>query len=171
MEALERRIGGHLITTSYVVEVGGARVEIDPGPPNAYSPSRADYALCTHIHNDHCGAAGHVGVPVYVHGRYADHVANPAKLWEATKRALGPIAEIFGEPRPAAEVKPLKDGERLFDAIDVYFTPGHAPHHVMFYYRDEGALFVEERAGVYFPQVHFTIPVSPPPFHFEEYIA
>lgn len=170
MEAVKRYIQGQHLVTTYVVEAGGLRIAIDPGPPNAYAPLAVDAVLCTHLHNDHCGAAGHVGRPVYAHERYVRHLADPSKLWEATKEALGPWAELFGQPRPVADTRPLRDGERLFDAIDVYFTPGHAPHHVMFLFRDTGALFVGDGAGVYVPELRTVFPTTPAPFRYDLYV-
>lgn len=170
MELVRRYVqGSHLITT-YVLDVGGARAAVDPGPPNSYTPVDADYIICTHIHNDHCGAAGHASKPVYVHEKYMRHVVDPSRLWQSTREVLGPIADLFGEPRGAADVRPLRDGERLFDAIDVYFTPGHAPHHVMFYYRDGGVLFTGDGAGVYVPEIEALFPTTPPPFRFDLYV-
>lgn len=170
MELIRRYVQGNHIVTTYILDVGGARVAIDPGPPNSTPPIEVDYVLCTHIHNDHCGSAGHLGKPVYAHEKYIRHLADPSRLWQATKDTLGPIADLFGEPRPARDVRPLRDGDRLFDAVDVYFTPGHAPHHVMFYFRDEGVLFTGDGAGVYVPEIRAIFPTTPPPFRYDLYV-
>ncbi|MEL9990388.1 MAG: MBL fold metallo-hydrolase [Thermoproteus sp.] len=170
MKSIHRYIEGNHIITTYVLEIGGVKVAVDPGPPNALTPTDADYVICTHIHNDHCGASGQMGKPVYVHERYVRHLLDPTKLWQSTREVLGPIADLFGQPVGAKDVRPLRDGDRLFDAIDVYFTPGHAPHHVMFYYRDEGVLFVGDGAGVYVPELKAIFPTTPPPFKYDEYI-
>lgn len=170
MEFIKRYIQGQHIITTYVLHIGDIKVAVDPGPPNSFTHTDADIIICTHIHNDHCGAAGHTKRPVYVHERYVRHLVDPSRLWQATRETLGPIADLFGQPVGATEVRPLRDGERLFDAIDVYFTPGHAPHHVMFYYRDGGILFVGDGAGVYVPEIDAIFPTTPAPFKYEEYL-
>ncbi len=170
-EEVRRYVGGEHLMTTYVIALGDAKIAIDPGPAATYSPlGQVDHVLCTHIHLDHCGAAGHVEQPVYVHERYVKYVVDPEKLWESALQVLGEIAKEFGRPSPCRNAQPLRDGQRLFDAIDVLYTPGHAPHHMSFYLRDTGTLFVGDAAGVYMDQLGAIFPTTPMPFKPGEYI-
>ncbi|ACB39560.1 MBL fold metallo-hydrolase [Pyrobaculum neutrophilum] len=170
MERVVRFLGGEPIVATYVFEVGGMRIAVDPGPASTLGSLEVDAVLCTHIHLDHCGSAGHLGKPAYVHERYVRHLVDPARLYEASLATLGVYAEVFGRPLPAREAVGVPDGARLFDAVDVFHTPGHAPHHVMYYYRDEKVLFVGDGAGVYIPELDVVIPTTPPPFRLQQYL-
>lgn len=95
--------------------------------------------LLTHSHFDHVGGltALHelTGAPVAVHSEAVPMLeasATAARLWQV---------EI--DPPPAPD-RLLVDGERVLVgelALDVLYTPGHAPGHVCFYLAGEGVLF------------------------------
>jgi len=170
MEVVVKRLEGVPLVTVYVFEVGGVRVVVDPGPASLFEPLDVDAVLCTHIHLDHCGSAGHLDKPTYVHERYTRHVVDPSKLYESSRAVLGVFAEKFGQPKPNEAVLGVADGARLFDAIDAVHTPGHAPHHVMYYYRDEKILFVGDGAGVHIPELGVVVPTTPPPFKLDVYL-
>ncbi|MEM1599109.1 MAG: MBL fold metallo-hydrolase [Pyrobaculum sp.] len=170
MRVVVKYLEGVPLVTSYVVEVGGVRLVVDPGPASLHEPLDVDAVLCTHIHLDHCGSAGHLGRPTYVHERYVKHVVDPSRLYESSRAVLGVFAEKFGAPRPNPNVVGVADGARLFDAIDAVHTPGHAPHHVMYYYRDGKTLFVGDGAGVFIPDIGAVIPTTPPPFRLDLYL-
>ncbi len=170
-EEIRRYIGGEHLMSTYVVALGDVRVAVDPGPSSTYTPlDQVTHVLCTHIHLDHCGAAGNIEQPVYVHERYVKHLADPERLWESALQVLGDVAREFGRPLPGKNLQPLSDGQRLFDAIDVLYTPGHAPHHMSFYLRDTGTLFVGDSAGVYMEQLDAIFPTTPIPFRPKEYV-
>lgn len=158
------------LLTTYILNLGDVKVVIDPGPASLHSPLDVDAVLCTHIHLDHCGSAGHINSPVYVHERYTKYVTEPLKLYEASKTVLGIFAEKFGAPLPSRQVVGVRDQTRLFDVIDVIYTPGHAPHHVVYYERDNKTLFIGDGGGVYIPELGVIVPTTPPPFKLDIYL-
>jgi len=170
MEVITKYLEGVPLITVFVVDVGGVRFAVDPGPAALHSPLDVDAVLCTHLHLDHCGSAGHLARPTYVHERYTRHVADPSKLYEASRSLLGVFAEKFGRPLPNEKVAGVPDGARLFDVFDAVHTPGHAPHHVMYYHRDRKTLFVGDGAGVHIPELGAVIPTTPPPFRLDLYL-
>ncbi|ABP50230.1 MULTISPECIES: MBL fold metallo-hydrolase [Pyrobaculum] len=170
MKIVTKYLEGAPLLTTYVVEVGGVKVVVDPGPASLYQPMDVDAVLCTHLHLDHCGSAGHLGRPVYVHERYIRHVVDPSRLYESSRAVLGIFAEKFGRPLPNERAVGVADGARLFDAFDVYYTPGHAPHHIMYFFRDQKVLFTGDGAGVYIPELGVVIPTTPPPFKLDMYL-
>mgnify|MGYP001770642612 CR=1 FL=1 len=170
MEIITKYLEGIPLITSYILDVGGVRLVIDPGPASLHTPLSVDAVICTHIHLDHCGSAGHLKKPTYVHERYVRHVVDPSKLFESSRAVLGLFAEKFGRPLPNEQAVGVSDGARLFDAIDAVHTPGHAPHHVTYFYRDAGVLFVGDGGGVYIPELKAIIPTTPPPFKLDVYL-
>ena len=96
-----------------------------------------DLLLLTHIHLDHCGAAGYLcrdfpGMKVFCFERAAKHLINPEKLWNATAATLGTaMAEAYQPPLPVP-AQNIITREQLPAAWQVIDTPGHAPHHVSF---------------------------------------
>lgn len=167
---ITKSLGGEPLITVYALEAGGAAIVIDPGPASLHSPLEADAVLCTHLHLDHCGSAGYFGAPVYAHERYAAHLLDPSRLYEAARAVLGRYAEAWGAPPPCKNAVGVSDGARLFGAIDVLHAPGHAPHHVAYYWRDGGVLFVGDGAGGYIPELGAVIPVTPPPLRLDLYL-
>ncbi|MFN3805078.1 MAG: MBL fold metallo-hydrolase [Pyrobaculum sp.] len=170
MEVVYRYLEGTPLVTIYVFDVGGVRVAVDPGPSSLHQPLDVDIVLCTHLHLDHCGSAGFFKT-VYAHERYIAHLQDPTRLYESSKAVLGIFAEKFGKPQPVGEVKAVSDRQRLLDAIEAIHTPGHAPHHVMYYHRDTKTLFVGDGGGVYIPELKAVIPTTPPVFRLDMYLA
>src|SRR5260370_9324284 len=101
-----------------LVESGGHRAIIDPGPESTYATLRErlrsrglsvvqlDAILLTHIHLDHAGASGSLvrdnpRLVVYVHKPRALHMMHPAKLLASAAR-LWPdtLHQLFGETLP-----------------------------------------------------------------------
>jgi glyoxylase-like metal-dependent hydrolase (beta-lactamase superfamily II) len=105
---------------------------------------------------------------VVVHRAGARHLVDPGRLWDASRRALGDLAIQYGEPRGIPE-KYLFEGEPEFEGerVRVVETPGHAPHHQSYIYRD--ILFVGEAAGVHIPLIEdfYLRPATPPKFIYE----
>lgn len=93
--------------------------------------------LLTHIHLDHCGAAGclcrdYPGLKVFCCERAAAHLISPEKLWSVTASTLGAaMAAAYGAPLPVPPAA-IVARERLPSAWQVIDTPGHASHHVSF---------------------------------------
>ncbi len=140
------------------------------------NPADISYIFATHIHLDHAGGIGKAikQMPkaiVIVHERGGRHLIDPARLWEASQRALGKLALKYGpvEPVPEDRIILAKDGMllNLGDMeIEVINTPGHASHHLSFVDRKEGRLFVGDAAGVYIRGLIMLD--TPPPFNLEQ---
>jgi len=137
-----------------------------------------DYAL-THIHIDHVSGLGYLHEKfkgyVYLHPKAVKHVADPSKLWEAAKEALGDFAELYGEPKPVEEkyLVPVSNGMIIPSGGELMFlhTPGHASHHISIYHKDSNGLFVGDSAGIYIPQLEYVIPTTIYPCRLDLYMA
>ena len=129
------------IASWFFVDALGRRVVVDPGPANTIPllngalerlTEDVDLVLLTHIHLDHAGGVGafcrrwpHAGV--LAHPRAFAHLRRPDRLWSASVRTLGNVALAYGEPEPLTAPLLSEDPDGL---IEVFPTPGHAPHHV-----------------------------------------
>jgi len=141
-------------------------------------PHEVNYILSTHIHLDHMGGLGQAlksmpNAQVIVHEKGLRHLANPEKLWQGSLATLGIIAQAYGQPEPAASNRLIQAEDGMIidlgnKQIEVFLTPGHAPHHLSFYDRKRGRLFSGEAAGVYFPETGILRPASPPPFDLKQ---
>lgn len=102
-----------------------------------------DLLLLTHIHLDHCGAAGclcrdYPGLKVFCCERAVQHLISPEKLWQATAATLGEaMAAAYQPPQPVPASAVVARGQ-LPAAWRVIDTPGHASHHVSFLRRCAG---------------------------------
>jgi glyoxylase-like metal-dependent hydrolase (beta-lactamase superfamily II) len=162
------------------LSTGGPVFLVDPGPA-ASVPALAkalqdlgvtclDAILLTHIHLDHAGGAGDISAlfpdsPVVVHTSGIPHLADPARLWEGSLKTLGNTARAYGPLRPVPAAR-LKDAEQFrLDGLRAIPTPGHAPHHVSYLFKD--ILFAGEATGVCFttPDGRYLRPATPPRFH------
>lgn len=164
----------------------GSAAIIDPGPASTLPILREELArqglrisdldaiLLTHIHLDHAGATGELlrenpRLPVYVHSRGATHMADPAKLLHSASRLYGTeMHRLFGDflPVPASNLRPLEGGESLelgARRLQVFYTPGHASHHVTYFDPREGVAFVGDTAGISIEGHPFILPATPPP--------
>jgi glyoxylase-like metal-dependent hydrolase (beta-lactamase superfamily II) len=152
-------------------------VLVDPGPTSSMDNLIEELGgeepralLLTHIHLDHAGASGNFvrrwpELPVYVHERGAQHLADPAKLLASAERLYGnEMDRLWGEvaPVPEANLHPLSGGEEVL-GFKVAYTPGHASHHVSYFHPPTGQAFVGDTAAVRIPPSDFVIPPTPPP--------
>ncbi len=155
---------------------------VDPGPLSTIphllqelttcGVERLDFILLTHIHIDHAGGTGALlehfpKAQVICHPEGVRHMIAPEKLWLGSLKVLGSLAETFGEiiPVPANRIGA---GERLTGSgIDLFLTPGHAPHHVC--YRLDDLLVGGEVAGVRADIARgiYMRPATPPRFMLE----
>src|SRR5690606_16752620 len=109
---------------------------VDPGPLSTIprlladlgrlGVKRLDYVLLTHIHIDHAGGAGallaaYPGARVICHPEGSGHLVNPERLWQGSRKVLGPLAEAYGEIVPVPEQR-LGVAEEI-DAIGVRVFP------------------------------------------------
>ncbi|MHB8086124.1 MAG: MBL fold metallo-hydrolase [Dehalococcoidia bacterium] len=164
---------------------------IDPGPAIATQgllealaeagakPEDIVYIVLTHIHIDHAGGAGRAvkempNASVVVHERAIPHLVNPEKLWSASLQTLGDLAIKYGEidPVPAERIVAAEDKMKLDlgeTELEIYFTPGHAIHHLSLFDRAQGILLAGEAAGVCTEGK--IRPATPPPFKLDVMLA
>jgi glyoxylase-like metal-dependent hydrolase (beta-lactamase superfamily II) len=169
-----------------LVESGGKRVLIDPGPEITLPAVRGelgkqgltvqdiDAVLLTHIHLDHAGASGslvqeNLRIIVHVHSNGAPHMIDPAKLVSSATRLWGNnLPKVFGKmvPVPQANLRVLEGGERIplgSEKLGVEYTPGHAWHHVSYFDDSNGVAFVGDTGGIHIDNGPFILPATPPP--------
>ncbi len=173
------------ILGTYVIQAGKIAL-IDVGPSSSLenlfaclaelriNPADVSYILCSHIHLDHSGGVGSAikrmpNAACIAHEKGKYHLANPAKLWQASLQTLGKLAQDYGEPQPVDENRLIAAHEgMLIDLgglqLEVILTPGHASHHMSFLDRKKGRLFAGEAAGVSFPARGGSRPATPDPF-------
>lgn len=133
---------------------------------------KLDYVLLTHIHLDHAGGVGELTecfpeAKVVCHERAVEHLINPKKLWEGTKKVLGEIAISYGEMKPVAHKRIIPSHEFRQEGFDAINTPGHAVHHVSYLY--DRYLFAGEIGGVFhsLDKETYQRPATPPKFYLE----
>jgi glyoxylase-like metal-dependent hydrolase (beta-lactamase superfamily II) len=170
---------------------GEKKVLIDTGPKVAIPglltalsqaqvhPDEIEYIILTHIHMDHAGGIGLAvkemkNAQVVAHSRAYNHLVDPTVLWEASQATLGRLAQKYGSIDPVAEnkISIAGDGMKLDLGkglvIELYLTPGHAPHHLCVFDRHDGILLAGDLAGVY--TNGFLRPGTPPPFRLQDYL-
>lgn len=171
---------------------GEKKAIVDTGPsaalPNLLSalaklnikPTEIDYIILTHIHIDHAGGVGTAikemsKSKVLAHSRARSHLIDPTLLWKSSLKILGNLALSYGRIEPVPEDKiivaqdlmKLDLGRGLI--LEIYLTPGHAPHHLSLFDRARGVLIAGEAAGAC---IDGTIRLAtPPPFKLEEMLS
>jgi glyoxylase-like metal-dependent hydrolase (beta-lactamase superfamily II) len=159
---------------------------VDPGPTvtinllkqrlDQLKIKKIDYFLLTHPHIDHAGGVGKLldffpHAKIICHPRGIKHLINPEKLWEASLRVLGKVAEFYGKIEPVPEDR-IGYREKIENGlIKVIETLGHSPHHQSYLFKD--ILFVGEACGHHHPSedVIFIRPATPPIFEYDIYLS
>jgi glyoxylase-like metal-dependent hydrolase (beta-lactamase superfamily II) len=159
---------------------------IDPGPSSTLGTLRQQLGqhglsvsdltaiLLTHIHLDHAAATGALvrenpNLKVYVHARGVPHLLDPSRLLHSASRLWGAeLPRLFGEflPIPAGNLNALEGGERLVlgsQQLQVFYTPGHASHHLTYFDPGDGTAYVGDTAGIAINGHPFILPATPPP--------
>jgi glyoxylase-like metal-dependent hydrolase (beta-lactamase superfamily II) len=138
-------------------------------------PGDLAYLVLSHIHLDHAGGAGDVAeafpsAEVVVSEVGARHLVDPERLNASSRRVYGDLFDtVYGGCTPIAEerVRGVADGDVLDlgggRRLDLYYTPGHAKHHIAALDSDTGALFVGDSVGVKMPGMKVIRPATPPP--------
>jgi glyoxylase-like metal-dependent hydrolase (beta-lactamase superfamily II) len=144
------------------------------------SPEEIDYIILTHIHMDHAGGIGLAvqkmkNARVLVHPQAVKHLVDPSALWKASLTALGSLAMTYGkiEPVPADRIIIAEDDMNLDLGkdlnLEIYHTPGHAPHHIAVFVQKGLVLLAGDMAGI--DMNGFLRPGTAPPFRLQEYLA
>jgi len=157
----------------------GFTLLVDPGPLSTIphlvgelrrlGVERLDQILLTHIHIDHAGGSGALlrefpEARMVCHPEGVRHLVAPEKLWQGSRKVLGPLAEAYGE------IVPVPEGRIGFaetvgtTGVRAFLTPGHAQHHCCYLLDD--LLFGGEVAGVRcaVPEGIYMRPATPPRF-------
>ena len=140
------------------------------------APEDLEVIAITHVHLDHAGGAGYLveecpNATVYVHEIGAPHLADPTRLWEGTKQAVGDQVQYYAEPRPVPEerIVELTDGDSIDlgdHRLEAHHAPGHAPHQVVFHDPAIDGVFTADAAGLFTPSVD-AVNVTSPPVNFD----
>jgi glyoxylase-like metal-dependent hydrolase (beta-lactamase superfamily II) len=131
--------------------------------------------VVTHIHLDHAGGVGDIAAMfpsarAVVHTRGARHLADPRRLVDSARLVYGDRLDmLFGgmSPTPAERIEAVGEtgtvdlggGRRL----DIYYSPGHAKHHIGLVDSVSGDLYVGDAAGMYLPETGDLRAGTPPP--------
>lgn len=133
------------------------------------------YLVLSHIHLDHAGGAGDIAkafpsATIVVSEVGARHLVDPERLNASSRRVYGDLYDtVYGDCTPIAadRVRGVADGDQLDlgggRRLDLYYTPGHAKHHIAAMDSDTGALFVGDSVGVKMPGMAVIRPATPPP--------
>ncbi|MGD2098264.1 MAG: MBL fold metallo-hydrolase [Desulfobacterales bacterium] len=162
-------------SSTYLIDVGPSSCAPDLiRALQALDVRQLDAILLTHIHLDHAGAIGEIAeafpqVPIICHPVAIEHLVDPSRLWEGTKKVLGSMALSYGPIKAVAEDRLLAADNFETEAIKPVITPGHAAHHISYY--SEKYLFAGETGGVFIalPENRFYLrPATPPKFFLDE---
>jgi glyoxylase-like metal-dependent hydrolase (beta-lactamase superfamily II) len=136
---------------------------------------RIDFILLTHIHIDHAGALARLVdhypmAKVICHEKGIKFLVDPSKLWQGSLAVLGDTAKGFGPPEPVKKEKLVSHTQDSIPGLMVIETPGHAPHHLSFSYKNH--LFAGEAGGNYFlvNNEEYLRPATPPRFFFKVFL-
>lgn len=135
----------------------------------------ADYLIPTHVHLDHSGGVGHLATSmpdaqVLVSARGAKHLIDPTRLVESAAGLFGEEElSVFGKPIgvPRERIIQVGDSYNLDlgagKILRLFWTPGHAPHHLSVLIEGERLLITGDAVGMYYPGFETPIPATPPP--------
>lgn len=150
---------------------------------NGFDLDNIAYVIPTHIHIDHGGGTGYLaqnlpGAKVVLHPRASKHMIGPSKLIKGTRAVFGEhFEEKFGSilPVPENQVHVATDGEMISLGkrdLRIFFSPGHAPHHLSIHDSQTGGLFCGEAFGIPLMKMpHVPLPAAAPPsFDLELYL-
>jgi len=145
--------------------------------------SQVDYLIPTHVHLDHAGAISRLAkampkARVIVNEHGLKHLIDPSKLVATATSLFGENAmAVYGTPEPLPRDRLEAVGE-LYDLdlgagkrLRIFYTPGHAWHHISVLLEDERLLITGDAVGLRYSGFSFPIPATPPPgFDEEQYV-
>jgi glyoxylase-like metal-dependent hydrolase (beta-lactamase superfamily II) len=145
-------------------------------------PDDLAWLVLTHVHLDHCGAAGDLArafpsATVVVHPRGARHLVDPSRLVAGTHALFGRLSPAIGglAPIDAARVVEAEDGQRIplggGRALRAVWAPGHARHHMAVLEEAEGILFAGDAVGVQMGGGELYPTIPPPEFDVDAGLA
>jgi glyoxylase-like metal-dependent hydrolase (beta-lactamase superfamily II) len=128
------------------------------------SPEAVDYAIVTHVHLDHAGGTAALleqcpNARALVHPKTFRHLANPARLVEASRQIYGDqFDSIYGtiQPVPEDRMRIIADGERIDwqgHTFTCFYTLGHASHHFCVHDSASAAVFTGDSFGIAYPEL------------------
>lgn len=136
---------------------------------------QVDYLIPTHVHLDHAGGVGELAksmpsTKVLVNEHGAKHLIDPEKLTQSATDVFGNDAmRVFGKPIPLPGEQLAAVGEVYHldlgagKRLKIFWTPGHAWHHMSVLLEDERLLITGDAVGLYPEEFGFPIPATPPP--------
>lgn len=121
-------------------------------------PDDLAWIVLTHVHLDHCGAAGELAqrypkATVVTHRRGAPHLVEPERLVAGTEEIYGPFFSLYGglTSIPEDRVVAAEDGHEVpigpGRSLKILDTPGHAPHHSVVLDEGTGTLIAGDAVG------------------------
>ncbi len=176
----------HGIVGSYLLTGKNDLVILDPGPASmteallagirevGFDPEAVTHLLVTHVHLDHAGAVGSLvrRLPmahVYAHSKGAPHLLDSSKVMASASRVFGEQMNLLWgeiEPTPQERLQIVEGGgilELAGRCLEVYYAPGHAVHHIIFFDPHTGELFAGDAAGIRLKGINYVRPSTPPP--------
>ena len=161
-----------LVDTGYATSADSVLSELKTINPRSW---QVDYLIATHVHPDHAGGLGHLakampGARVLVSKHGARHLVDPTRLTQSATVVFGDESmSLFGSPVPvsADRIERVDDscsldlggGKRL----RIFWTPGHAWHHISIFLDSERLLFTGDAVGLRYTGYDTPIPSTPPP--------
>ncbi|MFC1858977.1 MBL fold metallo-hydrolase [Thermodesulfobacteriota bacterium] len=138
----------------------------------ALTPQDIDYLALTHIHVDHGGGAGNLAaenpdLKIFVHAKGAKHLANPQKLVDSIKKVYGDDFAAVGAMLgiPSDQIIAIDTGDTIDlggNSLEVFYTPGHAKHHVVFFDTASDSIFSGDALGSKYKDAPNFV-LAPPP--------
>jgi len=122
------------------------------------TPKDIDFLALTHIHIDHAGGAGYLAkenpdLKIFVHEDGVKHLINPDKLVGIVKSVYGGKFFTIGQMLKIPEkemIVSVSTGDKIDlgdTQLEVYYTPGHAKHHVIYFDRTSDSVFSGDALG------------------------
>ena len=172
-------------TSPALVETGAqtsASTVIEALAAIGMAPDDLAWIVLTHIHLDHCGAAGDLAAAfpkatVVVHRRGARHLAEPDRLVSASAAVYGETAPLYGglTAVPEDRIMAVEDGERIplggSRELVLREAMGHARHHMAVLDEATGTLMAGDALGVQFAGAGLYQALPPPDIDIDRSLA